>query len=137
MAPVLAIDADVIRIFIHVIAATVWVGGQLTLAGLVPALRPFGPEVTRAAARRFNQVAWPAFGVLFVTGIWNIFTVDMANRTTSYHMTLGLKLLVVMLSGVGAAVHVFGTSKAALAVGGALAGLGAVAALLIGVTLAH
>jgi hypothetical protein len=25
-----------------------------------------------AAARRFNQVAWTAFGVLIVTGIWNV-----------------------------------------------------------------
>jgi hypothetical protein len=28
--------------------------------------------VTRAAARRFNQIAWPAFAVLVATGIWNI-----------------------------------------------------------------
>src|SRR5690348_13293499 len=48
----------------RVLAATVWVGGQLTLAALVPGLRAFGAEVPKAAARRFNQVAWPAFGVL-------------------------------------------------------------------------
>lgn len=30
---------DTVRMFVHVLAATVWVGGQLTLAALVPALR--------------------------------------------------------------------------------------------------
>ena len=53
----LPVSWDTIRLFFHVLAATVWVGGQLTLAALVPALRRFGDEVPRAAARRFNQVA--------------------------------------------------------------------------------
>ena len=33
-----------VRLFLHVIAATVWVGGQLTLAGLVPGLRAIDPR---------------------------------------------------------------------------------------------
>ena len=41
-----------VRLFLHVLAATIWVGGQFTLAGLVPVLRPLGPDATRAAARR-------------------------------------------------------------------------------------
>jgi hypothetical protein len=45
--------------------------GQLTLAALVPALRRADATVPRVAARRFNQVAWPAFAVLIATGIWN------------------------------------------------------------------
>ena len=36
-----------------------WDGGQITLAALVPALRRLGAEIPRAAARGFNQVAWP------------------------------------------------------------------------------
>ncbi|HEX2318131.1 MAG TPA: hypothetical protein VHJ18_04015, partial [Streptosporangiaceae bacterium] len=68
----LTVDVDTVRLFLHVLAATVWVGGQLTLAALVPALRRMGPEVPRAAARRFNLVAWPAYGVLVLTGIWNV-----------------------------------------------------------------
>ena len=54
----------------------VWVGGQLTLAALVPALRRFGDEVPQAAARLFNQVAWIAFAILIVTGIWNVAAVS-------------------------------------------------------------
>ena len=57
----IAVSWDTVRLFLHVLAATIWVGGQLTLAALVPALRGFGREVTREAARRFNLVAWPAF----------------------------------------------------------------------------
>jgi hypothetical protein len=38
----------------------------------VPALRHHSTEVTRTAARRFNQVAWQAFAVLAVTDVWNM-----------------------------------------------------------------
>jgi hypothetical protein len=44
------------------------VGGQLTLAALVPVPRRLGVEIPRTAARQFNQVAWPAFAVLIATG---------------------------------------------------------------------
>jgi uncharacterized membrane protein len=33
---VLAVSWDTIRLFLHVLAATIWVGGQLTLAALFP-----------------------------------------------------------------------------------------------------
>ena len=56
----LAVSWDTVRLFLHVLAAAVWVGGQVTLAALVPVLRRLGTEVPSAAARRFNQVAWPA-----------------------------------------------------------------------------
>ena len=64
----LPLTADALRTFLHVLAATVWVGGQLTLAGLVPTLKGLGPDAPRAVARQFNRIAWPAFGVLVVTG---------------------------------------------------------------------
>jgi hypothetical protein len=44
-------------------------------------------------------------------------------------------LVAVAVSGVGAAVHIIGKSKVALAVGGALSSLGAIAALFLGVLL--
>jgi len=46
----LAVSWDTIRVFLHVLAATVWVGGQITLTALVPALRRLGAGVPRAAA---------------------------------------------------------------------------------------
>ena len=128
---------DTLRVFLHVLAATVWVGGQLTLAGLVPALRREAPSATRAAARQFNRLAWPAYAVLVATGLWNLAEVQFADRATDYQVTLFVKLVVVALSGIGAVAHssAGGRSKAVLAVGGALAGLGAVVALFMGVLL--
>jgi putative copper export protein len=64
----LSVNWDTIRLFLHVLAATVWVGGQITLAALVPVLRRAGADIPRTAGRRFSQIAWPAFEVLVITG---------------------------------------------------------------------
>jgi len=117
-----------------VLAATVWVGGQLTLAALVPTLRRIGPEAPRTAARAFNRVAWPAFAVLIATGIWNI--VAEGDRGSAYQTTLMIKLTVVAASGVTAFLHARATSRRGMAVFGALTGLTALAALLLGIVLA-
>ena len=132
----LPVSWDTIRLFLHVLAATVWVGGQLTLAALVPVLRRLGTEVPRAAARRFNQVAWPAFAVLVITGIWNIAAVR-GQIHGSYETTLVVKLIVVVVSGVTAALHARARKPVWIAVFGALTGLSALAALFLGVLLAE
>jgi putative copper export protein len=131
----LAVSWDTIRLFLHVLAATIWVGGQLTLAALVPVLRRFGADAPGAAARRFNQVAWTAFGVLIVTGIWNIVAVR-SQISGSYRTTLIVKLAVVVVSGVTAALHIRSRTARSRAVFGALTGLSAMAALFLGVLLA-
>ena len=131
----LAVSWDTVRLFLHVLAATVWVGGQLTLAALVPVLRRLGAEIPGTAARRFNQVAWPAFAVLILTGVWNVIAVR-SQISGSYQTTLVVKLVVVAISGVTAALHARATSAAGLAVFGALTGLSALAALFLGILLA-
>ena len=130
----LSVSWDTIRLFLHVLAATIWVGGQITLAALVPVLRRLGAEIPRAAARRFNQVAWPAFAVLVVTGIWNIAAVH-AQVHGSYETTLVVKLIVVAISGVTAALHARARNPRWIAVFGALTGLSALAALFLGILL--
>jgi putative copper export protein len=132
---VLSPSLATVRLFLHVLAACVWVGGQIVLAGLVPSLRAAGPDAPRAAARRFNRLAWPAFAVLVVTGVWNLLDVDVADRSSAYHVTLGVKLLVVALSGVSAALHAGARSRIALAAWGAVSGLSALGALWLGVQL--
>lgn len=131
----LAVSWDTVRLFLHVLAATVWVGGQITLAVLVPVLRRLGAEIPRVAARRFNQAAWPAFAVLIVTGIWNMIAVS-SQISGSYQTTLIVKLVVVAVSGVTAALHARARSTAGLAVFGALTGISALAALFLGILLA-
>ena len=123
-----------IRLFLHVLGATVWVGGQLTLAGLVPGLRQLAPDAPLVVARRFNRIAWVAFGFLVVTGLWNIAAVD-PDWSSSYGTTLIVKLVVVAASGVSAAVHAGATSRRTLAIFGALSGLTALGALFLGVLL--
>ena len=54
---------DGIRLSLHVLAAAVWVGGQLTLAELVPTVRKLSPEATKLAARAFARLSWPAFAI--------------------------------------------------------------------------
>lgn len=123
-----------VRVFIHVTAAAVWVGGQLTLAGLVPGLRALAPDAPRTVARRFNRIAWPAYGVLVATGIWNI--VDLSpDWDSDYGRTVMVKIAVVAASGLSALLHTRARSRGALAVFGAASGVTALAALFIGVQL--
>ena len=130
----LPVTSTTIRLFLHVLAATVWVGGQLTLAGLVPGLRGIAPDAPRRVARRFALLAWPAFGVLVATGVWNIVAVD-PDWGSSYGTTLVVKLVVVAASGITAYVHARSRSRRVLAVFGALTGLTAIAALFLGIML--
>jgi len=130
---VLSVDLDTVRLFLHVLAATVWVGGQITLAALVPALRAAGADVPRAAARAFNRVAWPAFGVLVLTGVWNV--AAEGDRGDAYQRTLLLKVLLVVASGATAWLHAHADTRSAMAVYGALTGLTALATLFVGVLL--
>lgn len=131
----LAVHWETIRLFLHVLAATIWVGGQLTLAALVPVLRPLGASTTKIAARRFNQVAWPAFGVLVLTGIWNV-AAEHAKVKGAYETTLDVKIILVLASGLTAYLHTRARTPVGLAVFGALTGLTALGALLVGVLLA-
>ncbi len=131
----LPVSWTTIRLFLHVLGATVWVGGQLTLAGLVPGLRRISPDAPRAVARRFNVIAWVAFAVLVATGIWNIVAIR-PDWSSSYGTTLIVKLVVVAASGLAAALHARARSAAPLAVFGALSGLTALGALFLGVLLA-
>lgn len=121
---------DTFRLFLHVISASVWVGGQIVLGALVPTLRDLGPDAPKRAAQAFNRIAWPAFGVAVVTGIWNMMVTEDLDLGL-----FGLKVLLVSLSGAGAALHIMGSSKAALAVGGAMSSLFAVAAMYVGLML--
>lgn len=105
----LAMNGAMLVLFLHILAATVWIGGQITLAMLVPLLR--GVEgLATAAARRFQYLAWTAYAVLLVTGVLNARNVGIGwsdLQHTPAGRTLGLKIGLVVLSGIGAAVHAY------------------------------
>jgi putative copper export protein len=124
---------DTVRLFLHVLGAAVWVGGQLTVAGLVPGLRERDPELPRLVARRFAKIAWGGFVLLLITGIWNLLAIDVGETSTAFQVTLAVKLAVVALTGVGAAAHSFARSKVGLAIWGAVGLLAGLAAVFVGI----
>ena len=132
----LPLHDDTIRLFLHVLAASVWVGGQLTLAGLVSTVRTLGDDAPRTVARRFNLIAWPAFGLLAITGIWNLVAIDVGDTEVEYQVTLFVKLVFVALSGIAAFLHIHARTKVGLAVWGAIGAVSSLAALFFGVWLA-
>lgn len=133
----LAPSLDTVRLFIHVLAASVWVGGQIVLAGVVPGLREIGGDATKAAANGFAAVAWPAFVIALFTGMWNIFDIDMANADTAYHMTLGVKFLLFIAAGGSAFAHSRTSSPAMRGVTGGVGAVASIAVLFLGVLMSN
>jgi putative copper export protein len=129
------VNETTIRLFLHVLGVSVWIGGQIVLAALVPVARTIGPDVPRRLARRFGQVAWPFFALLVGTGIWNVLRVDIGDRSFAYQVSLGVKLLLVAVSGVTAFLHGLVTTSALRAVTASLALLSALAAAFCGILL--
>jgi putative copper export protein len=132
---VLSVDSTTIRLFLHVLGASVWVGGQLTLAALVPTLRSRDAELPRYVARRFNQMAWPAFALLIATGVWNA-VAERSSLHGDYETTFIVKMVAVAVSGIAAFVHTQARTRSTVALTGAVSGSAALAALLLGVMLA-
>ncbi len=132
----LSVSLDTIRLFLHVLAASVWVGGQIVLAGVVPRLRAVGPEATKAAANGYAMVAWPAFGLAFLTGIWNMLEADYSN-VPGWSATLGIKILLVVAAGGSAALHATSKKRSIMAITGAAGGILALAILFLGMMLSN
>jgi putative copper export protein len=112
---VLETDTTTIRLYLHLLGVAVWVGGQIVLAGLVPALRTLGSDVLSTVARRFQLIAWPGFLLVMVTGIWNTMEVDLDTRSDEYVGTFGLKMTFVTISGLSAGAHVLSGRRVRIA----------------------
>jgi putative copper export protein len=133
---VLADSTDIVRLSLHVTAAAVWVGGQATLAGLVPTLRREAPGALAPAARQFARLAWPAYIVLVATGIWNIAAVHPSSQGAAWQTVLAIKIVVALTSGLTAWLHQQTTTTRGRVVWGSLTSLSALGALVLGVALA-
>ena len=117
--------------FLHVLALTFFVGGQLMLVvAVVPVLRRRGdPAAMRAIARRFGAGSLIALAVLAATGA------AMADRYGRWSdSVLQIKLMFVVLIGVFVALHIAAPDSRwlAIAVFGAT-----LVTLWLGVSLAH
>ncbi len=124
------------RLILHVLAATVWVGGQLTVAGLLPTIRGLSDDAPKRVARAFARLLWPAYAVLVVTGLWNVATFDLKNDQTAWNVVLGVKIAVVAMAGIAVYLHQRSTSRLGLALWGAVGAVTSVGALCLGVFLA-
>jgi uncharacterized membrane protein len=89
-------------LYIHIIAAVVWVGGILFLAMIGPYVRRLnlpnsGPTI-RAMGLRFRDISWAAVAVLVITGIGNLYFLGALNdllRFIALNAVLGWKLFFV------------------------------------------
>jgi len=120
------------RLFLHVVAASVWVGGQIVLAGIVPVVRTGNREMLSLVARQFARLSWPAFLVATLTGIWSIAEINVGDLSTEYQVVLFVKLFCAGLSATAAVVHSLGNSKVAKGVGGAMTLLFGLATMFLG-----
>ena len=127
--------ADSIRLFLHVLGASIWVGGQIVLGGLVPKLRKVAPESLKVAANAYARIAWPAFAVVFVTGMWNILDIKVGDMSTDYQVTMFVHVLLAMATAIFAVIHSVGKTKLALALGGAFGLLTSLGAMFVGIML--
>jgi putative copper export protein len=128
---------DSVRVFLHLIAVAIWVGGQIVLAGIVPSLRTVAPEATKTVAQGFARIAWPAFLVIVFTGVWGLAAVDVSAESTEYLVTFGIKMLLVGVAVIATLIHSNGTSKAAKGIGGAASLLTSLLAAFAGILMAH
>jgi putative copper export protein len=134
--PTLAGALGGFRLILHVLAATIWVGGQFTVAGLLPTVRTFGEEAPRKIGQALARLLWPAYAVLLLTGFWNISSFTLKDAPTAWKVVLIVKIVVVAVAGVAVYLHQRTSSRAATAVWGAVGAVASVGALCLGVFLA-
>ncbi len=108
-------------VWVHVLAAIVWVGGMVFLVMVVaPYARKLPAEQRREIfeqlGRRFSTLSWGCIAVLLVTGIGNLIERGL-EWSPAFARALGVKLLLIGVMVLLAAFHdfVLGPRSAALA----------------------
>ncbi|MBW4078812.1 MAG: hypothetical protein HIU84_09990 [Acidobacteria bacterium] len=132
----LASSMAILRLSLHVLAATIWVGGQFVLAGLLGTVRTMGEGAPRKIAQAFGRMSWPAYWLLIATGIWNYFAIDHQAASSSWNAAFGIKMLMVVLAGLGSYLHTKATSPRSRGIYAGVASLASVAALVLGIAIA-
>src|SRR3990172_9705737 len=81
--------------WLHVLAATIWVGPQIFLfVGAVPAVRTIedaklGASVVRVLTTSFGYLAWAAMIVLVITGIGNLYEIAPVDPDDLFDLNYG------------------------------------------------
>jgi putative copper export protein len=100
---------------LHVLSASVWVGGTVALVFVgVPAIRKLDGEARavamRTLGRRWRPIGWSAMAVAILSGLWLTERHGGFHRAaldTDFDRTLILKSVLVALLVVGALLHDF------------------------------
>lgn len=93
---------DAIVTWLHLLAASIWVGGSLFIVMVLnPVLKQEMQESTRLGiigkvGKRFNKVAIPVVGILLATGVYKALILPSALLTTIYGSILAVKIAVVI-----------------------------------------
>jgi putative copper export protein len=132
----LASGLSTLRLTLHVLAASVWVGGQFVVLGLLPTVREFGEGAPRKIAQAFGRLSWPAFWLLVATGVWNYLAINHANATPSWNAAFGVKMLMVVVAGAGTFLHTKATTAKSRGIYAGVGALASIAALVLGVAIA-
>jgi uncharacterized membrane protein len=112
--------AYVLSVFLHIVAAVVWLGGMLFLVLVImpalrcPAFREARSSLVAAVGKAFRPVGWACLIVLVVTGFLNLHFRGMLEVLSErsfwqggFGQVLAVKLLVVAALIVLSAVHDF------------------------------
>jgi putative copper export protein len=132
----LASGLDILRLSLHVLAASIWVGGQFVVLGLLPTVRGFGEGAPRKIAQAFGRLSWPAFWVLVATGVWNYLAINHAHASASWNAVFGVKMVLVVVAGAGTWLHTKATKPKSRGIYAGLGALASIAALVLGVAIA-
>ncbi len=103
---------EAINPWIHIVAATIWVGPQVfMMVAAVPAVRTIEDmqvrtKVMRVITTRFNYLAWGALTVLVITGVANLYEHDLdvdqlfdLNFGVIFQVKMTLVIAAVILTG--------------------------------------
>lgn len=133
--PVLPLTGATLRVFVHVVAATLWVGAMVASAWLEPRVQRSESEELWLVADGVRSAAWVAYLVLWATGIANLVAVGAATESSRYGASVVAKLGLVVASGVSFWAMRDRSSARVTVWMATVATLGALGALLVGVQL--
>ena len=94
----------IVILWVHVVAAVVWVGGvAYQVHVLMPAARRGGAAVFAEAARRARPVTWTAIALVVLTGFYNVTQLGSLERVMQSgagQMVIGKFILVIAMAAI-------------------------------------
>jgi putative copper export protein len=107
---------DALITWVHLISASIWVGGSLFIGVvLAPLLKTIAESVEERlmimirVGRKFNKIAVPSLGILIATGLYNSYYILNKPETifsTNYGIILTIKIILVIVLIIIFAIHV-------------------------------